>query len=101
MIQLTNENFDSFIETSEKPVIVDFWATWCGSCKMMAPVLEEIEKEHPEIAVAKVNVDEASELAARFGIMSIPAFILFKDGAVVKSTVGYMPAESLLSELGL
>ncbi len=101
MINLTNENFDNYIKSSEKPVIVDFWATWCGPCKMMAPVLEEIEKEHPELAVAKVNVDEASELAAKFGIMSIPAFILFKDGEAVKSTVGYMPGESLLSELGL
>ncbi len=101
MEHLTNTNFDSFVKSSDKPVIVDFWATWCGPCKMMGPVLEEIESERDDVVIAKVNVDDAPELAAKFGIMSIPAFIVFRNGEPDGSTVGYMPADALLSELGL
>ena len=101
MEHLKSENFGTFLENEKRAVIVDFSAVWCGPCKMMTPVLEQIEKDNPEIAVANVDVDEAPDLAAKFGIMSIPAFILFEDGKPTAQTVGYMPAEELLSELGL
>jgi len=101
MTQLTKENFKEFIKGSEKPVIVDFWAEWCGPCKMMSPVLEELSKERDDLEIAKLNVDEAPEIAIEFGIMSIPAFILFRDGEEAGRTVGYMPADELLSELEL
>ena len=101
MTQLTKENFDTFIKETKKPVIIDFWAEWCGPCKIMTPVLDEIAKEHDDIEIAKVNVDTEAELAIKYGIMSIPAFILFKDGEESARTVGYMPKSELLSELGL
>ncbi len=101
MINLTNDNFDTFLKESDKPVIVDFWASWCGPCKMMAPILEEISESRSDIIITKVNVDEAPELAAKFGIVSIPCFILFENGEPTKKTLGYMPGQELLSELGL
>ena len=101
MEHLTNSTFDSFVKESDKLVIIDFWANWCGPCKMMGPVLEQLESERDDIAIAKVNVDDAPELCAKYGIMSIPAFLLFKDGQVVKSTVGFMSGSQLLAQLGL
>ncbi len=101
MTQLTKENFDSFIKDTTKPVIIDFWAEWCGPCKMMSPILDDISLKRDDIEIAKVNVDTEAELAIKFGIMSIPAFILFKNGEEASRTVGYMPANELLSELGL
>lgn len=101
MEHLTSNNFDNYIDNEKRPIIVDFWAEWCGPCKMMHPILESIENSRTDIAIAKVNVDNAPELSVKFGITSIPAFILFKSGEIVKKTVGYMSAEELIAELNL
>lgn len=101
MTQLTKDTFEKFIEESEKPVIIDFWAEWCGPCKMMAPVLEKLSEKRTDIEIAKVNVDDEGELAIKFGIMSIPAFVCFKNGKEASRTVGYMSEAELLAVLGL
>ncbi|MBQ5338844.1 MAG: thioredoxin [Oscillospiraceae bacterium] len=88
------------LETKGK-VLVDFWASWCGPCMMMAPVLEQLDEKYPDLKVVKVNVDAAQEPALQFGIDSIPAFLLFEDGKVTKKTVGAMPLEALAQRLGL
>lgn len=99
-ITLTNENFSSEVLSSDKPVLVDFWATWCGPCKMLAPVIEEIAEEYADtVKVGKVNVDDCGELAAKYGIASIPTVIVFKNGKAVQSAVGYRPKEQILSML--
>lgn len=100
-IKLTADMFQSEVLCSDKPVLIDFWATWCGPCKMLAPVIEEIAKEHPEWKVCKVNVDEESSLAARFAIHSIPTVMVIKDGQTVATSVGYRPKDDLLTALGL
>lgn len=88
-ITLTKDNFENEVLKSDKPVLVDFWAGWCGPCMMMGPVVAEIGEEHSDkIKVAKVNVDDNPELAQQFGIMSIPCFMLFKNGQNVATTVG-------------
>ena len=93
---LTKENFDIEVLKSDKPCVVDFWASWCGPCKMLAPVLEEFAKENAgKIKVGKVNVDEQPALAQEFGIMSIPTLLLFKDGKLVNTAVGYMTKDQL------
>ncbi len=93
---VTPQNFEAEVLASEKPVLVDFFATWCAPCRMLSPVLEEIAQEYAEkIKVVKVDVDEAGELAMRFGVSSIPTLVLVKDGAVVKTSVGYVPKEAL------
>lgn len=95
-LKLTKKNFQSEVLESDVPVLVDFWANWCGPCKMMIPVLEEFAKEQEgKIKVGKVNVDEQEELASEYGIMSIPALLLFKNGKLEKSTVGYHPKHVL------
>lgn len=94
-ITITKENFQKEVLESDKTVLVDFWADWCGPCKMMAPVLEEYANEHPEIKVGKCNVDEQAELAEQFNVMSIPFFGLFKNGKLVKANAGYMPKITL------
>ncbi len=94
-IAVNSDNFQKVVLESDKPVLVDFWASWCGPCKMLSPVVEELAEAHPEIAVAKVNVDENPELAMVYRISAIPALILFKDGKVAKQSVGYQPREAL------
>ena len=89
---LTKENFDEIVLKSEEPILVDFWASWCGPCMMLAPYVEQLSKTHK---VGKVNVDEQMELAARFGIVSIPTLLVFKGGKLVNQYLGYQSLESL------
>lgn len=96
VLHVTKENFETEVLQSEKPVLVDFWASWCGPCKMVAPVLEEIAGEITDVKIAKINVDEQPELSQKFQVMSIPTLILFKEGKVVNTTVGAQPKEDLV-----
>lgn len=93
MKHLTIEDFDS--EISSGTVLVDFWATWCGPCRMLAPILEQLEAENSDIKICKVNVDEQPELSKRFGVLSIPTLILFKDGKQADKSVGLIDLDSL------
>ena len=97
---ITSENFEEEVTASDKPVLVDFWADWCTPCKMLSPVIEQISDEVDTVKVGKVNVDEQSELASKYGIMSIPALILFKDGTAVDMTVGVQPKDAILKFIG-
>jgi thioredoxin 1 len=100
-MQITKENFNSAVIASDKPVLLDFWAPWCGPCRMVAPVVEEIAEENESIAVGKVNVDEEMELAVQFGVTSIPTLVLMKDGKAVKTIVGFRPKEDILKQLDI
>ena len=100
-ITLTSENFTEKVLKADKPVLVDFWAVWCGPCRMMAPIVAEIAQENAgKMAVGKLNVDEAPEIAARYGINSIPCFILFENGQEKGRTVGVQDKGRLLKALG-
>ena len=100
-MKITKENFEALVLGSEKPVLLDFWATWCGPCMMIAPTIEEIEKENPQYLIGKVNVDESPELAAKYGIASIPAVFLFRNGEVVNQSVGFMQKPELERFVGI
>ena len=98
-IRITKENFINEVVNSEKPVLLDFWASWCGPCRMVAPVIEEIADERTDIKVGKVNVDEEGELAAQFGIMSIPTLVVMKGGKITGQAVGARPKAQILGLL--
>lgn len=94
-LTLTNENFEASVLQAQKPVFVDFWAPWCGPCKVMSPIVEELAEEIDDVIVGKVNVDESSEIAQKYNILSIPTFIIFKGGQVVEQFSGSMSKDQL------
>ena len=96
---ISKENFESEVLKSDKPVLVDFWAAWCGPCKMLSPVIDEIADERSDIKVGKINVDEQPELASQFAVMSIPTLIVFKNGEIANKAIGVQPKDAILSML--
>ena len=99
VITLTKENFEQEVLRSDKPVLVDFWASWCGPCRMVSPIVDGIAEERSDIKVGKVNVDEQQMLAAQFSVMSIPTLLVFKNGQVVNQAVGARPKQQILALL--
>ena len=99
IINVTNETFHQEVINSSKPVLLDFWASWCGPCRMVGPILEEIAAERPDIKVCKVNVDEEPELASRFRIVSIPTLMVIRDGQIATQSMGARPKAQILKML--
>ena len=101
VITVTKENFQEQVLNASNTVLLDFWATWCGPCRMVAPIVEEIAAENSGITLGKINVDEEMELAMQFGITSIPTLVVMKDGQMVNKAIGYAPKKEILKLLGL
>ena len=100
VITITKENFETEVLHSDKPVLLDFWATWCGPCRMLSPIVDEVAEERTDVKVGKVNVDEQPDLAAEFGVMSIPTLLVFENGKLVNQSVGARPKSGVLALLG-
>lgn len=98
-LNITKNNFQEEVMNSDKPVLVDFWASWCGPCRMVSPIVDEIADERQDIKVCKVNVDEQQELASDFQVMSIPTLMVFKDGKIVNKSMGAKPKAQILAML--
>lgn len=96
---ITKDNFEKEIVKADKPVLVDFWASWCGPCRMLSPTIDEIAEEHPEIKVCKINIDDEAELAIRHGVMSVPTLMFFKNGEIAQTAVGVRPKDEILDLL--
>ena len=99
VLHVNKDSFQSIVKESAKTVLVDFWASWCGPCRMTAPVLEEVAAQRPDVKVCKINVDEEQELAISYGVSSIPTLLVFKNGQVVKKSVGAVPKAQILEML--
>jgi thioredoxin 1 len=99
IINVTNENFVELVLENENPVLVDFWADWCGPCRAMEPVLDKIAEDNPNLQIAKVNIDQQQELAVRYQVMSIPMMLVFVDGKIVEQFIGMAPANKLQATL--
>lgn len=99
VLTITKNNFSSEVIQSDRTVLLDFWASWCGPCRMLSPLVDEIAEELPEIKVGKVNVDEEPELAQQFGVMSIPTLVVIKNGKVVNTSIGVRPKAQILEML--
>ena len=100
VVTITKENFEQEVLQSAKPVLLDFWASWCGPCRMLSPVVDEVAEERTDVKVGKVNVDEQPELAGEFGVMSIPTLLVFEQGKLVRQAVGARPKAGVLDLLG-
>lgn len=99
VIKVTNDNFETAVLQTNKPVLIDFYATWCGPCRMVSPLVDEIAEENSDYQICKVDVDEAPELAQKFGVMSIPTLVVLKGGKIVAQNVGALPKSSILDML--
>lgn len=98
-IQITKNNFQSEVLESDKTVLVDFWASWCGPCRMLSPIVDAVAEERDDVKVCKINIDEETELALKYQVMTIPTLMVFKDGKVTNQSVGVIPMEEIVEML--
>ena len=99
IITITKDNFQAEVIEAKGTVLIDFWASWCGPCRMLSPIVDQVAEEHPDIKVSKINVDEEPELASQFDVMSIPMLVVFKDGQKVNESVGLIPKEKVEEQI--